>query len=1097
MDILLRPFNLFIVFIYTLSFSYNDATPLINGPTQAGRYIITPSTLISPVKIGYPVPLQVEAIHPNGSRDTNFFGQVSLNALKQSISPIVLLHEPFDTPANTWLAYDSSRLNRTLVTTTSAARTGSSLMFTGFDSTRNGFCRGLGDNRQPVRISWYVRVTDPSVMSGGVTLSTSSAEWATYVYVRNGIRTAYWNKGFLGIGAGEVHGSATSHTNALEWYKVDLVLKWSSKRYDIYVNDVLRLQDWEMYDRGGTKSAKYICMWNQVSTTSWIDELLVLNSEPTFLTIPNLAIGSITLAAGFWSGTVSMNSSETSVFIRAMTTASSPTTRSVGVTQLYNVIPGCPHGRFSSDYHGECQLCSPGTYSNQVNTINCAQCPAGQYQPSSGQSSCFLCPINHYNPDPGAESIDDCLPCEQGTAPMGSSFCEVCPPGQFKHPTTPCENCPVGTYGLGDTTCLQCPAGTYNDEVGKAHCKQCPVGTYRPTNGATNITDCIPCSPGTYNNAEGRATCNLCPTGSYATSNGALECTYCAAGTRFVSTTQSCVDCAPGSYSIELGSLICHACTYGYYNNASRSSQCFPCPAGHFSPSLGSSFCQPCPPGRFSMGGKEQCDMCSEGTYMNDWGADSCIECDAGESSDEGATDCQPCQAGFYNPEPGFQCVSCPTGYSSEEGATNCTLKCGNGILDSDEGCDDGNLIFGDGCSETCTIEPGWVCIQPGQPCIPQVPPPIDNPSNVFQPETKTKQSSDSNMATVMVAIIIPTVFLFGFIILALFIYFKRKQRKEIDPLERGIQLSQRSSWMADSFIQGSSGGTIYDQLPSARASTANARVSTTIKTHVKNSIEYSELQIDRNNAIGRGGFGVVYRGKWRAIDVAVKEIKKEMISKDELVSFIEEAEIMKQMTPHPNVVLFLGIVDDPFCIVTEYMENGDLKSYLRSSAVISYSTKLIIIKNIAAGMLHLTAEGIVHRDLAARNILLNKSLQAKVSDFGLSRITDTSNVVYSTDDVMPLKWMSPEAIRKKKYSEKSDVWAFGVTCFEILARQDPYPHMDSVQAAAAVISEGLTPEMPHEIPGELTSIIKTCWTYEPEERPTFKIIYTSLEELK
>jgi serine/threonine protein kinase len=71
--------------------------------------------------------------------------------------------------------------------------------------------------------------------------------------------------------------------------------------------------------------------------------------------------------------------------------------------------------------------------------------------------------------------------------------------------------------------------------------------------------------------------------------------------------------------------------------------------------------------------------------------------------------------------------------------------------------------------------------------------------------------------------------------------------------------------------------------------------------------------------------------------------------------------------------------------------------------------------------MAHLTSEGVIHRDLAARNILLDSKLRAKISDFGLSRLGNESKVVYSKSDIGPLKWMSPEAVQKKKYSEKSD----------------------------------------------------------------------------
>lgn len=100
--------------------------------------------------------------------------------------------------------------------------------------------------------------------------------------------------------------------------------------------------------------------------------------------------------------------------------------------------------------------------------------------------------------------------------------------------------------------------------------------------------------------------------------------------------------------------------------------------------------------------------------------------------------------------------------------------------------------------------------------------------------------------------------------------------------------------------------------------------------------------------------------------------------------------------------------------------------------------------------MHHLSKEGICHRDLASRNVLLDENFKPKISDFGLSRFVHTGSssttkfVLFClrplTDlllrsEVGPLKWMAPESLRDRLYSEKSDVWMFGVVCFEIMNR--------------------------------------------------------------
>lgn len=108
-------------------------------------------------------------------------------------------------------------------------------------------------------------------------------------------------------------------------------------------------------------------------------------------------------------------------------------------------------------------------------------------------------------------------------------------------------------------------------------------------------------------------------------------------------------------------------------------------------------------------------------------------------------------------------------------------------------------------------------------------------------------------------------------------------------------------------------------------------------------------------------------------------------------------------------------------------MQNGDLATYLQDSRK-ELTEQLILnwFKGIASGMLHLTLEGIVHRDLAARNVLLSQRLEAKVSDFGMSRQLETNQQqegAQTQTGLGPVKWMPPESLLDLKYSEKSDVW--------------------------------------------------------------------------
>jgi len=145
--------------------------------------------------------------------------------------------------------------------------------------------------------------------------------------------------------------------------------------------------------------------------------------------------------------------------------------------------------------------------------------------------------------------------------------------------------------------------------------------------------------------------------------------------------------------------------------------------------------------------------------------------------------------------------------------------------------------------------------------------------------------------------------------------------------------------------------------------------------------------------------------------------------------------------------------------------------------------------------MLHLSSEGLVHRDLAARNVLLNASLTPAVSDFGMSRLAEENAAVYSKADVGPLKWMAPESLQSKLYSQKTDVWAFGVTVIEVLTREDPWPGMEGFMAATKTLNKE-TPPFPATVDPGLAQLLKECFVFEPAGRPTFQQICSRIEQL-
>jgi serine/threonine protein kinase len=174
-------------------------------------------------------------------------------------------------------------------------------------------------------------------------------------------------------------------------------------------------------------------------------------------------------------------------------------------------------------------------------------------------------------------------------------------------------------------------------------------------------------------------------------------------------------------------------------------------------------------------------------------------------------------------------------------------------------------------------------------------------------------------------------------------------------------------------------------------------------------------------------------------------------------------------------------------CIIVEFASGGSLYTLLHSETKLTNEDKIHYCKGIASGMGHLHAENIIHRDLAARNILLDGGNNPKVSDFGLSRRAFGEIENQTKSDVGPLKWMAPEAIKDRVYSQRSDVWSYGVLCWEIVAREDPYPDMDALQVASRVVFNGLRLQYPYDTPEVLKDIMTWCFQTDPSQRPNFK----------
>ena len=193
-----------------------------------------------------------------------------------------------------------------------------------------------------------------------------------------------------------------------------------------------------------------------------------------------------------------------------------------------------------------------------------------------------------------------------------------------------------------------------------------------------------------------------------------------------------------------------------------------------------------------------------------------------------------------------------------------------------------------------------------------------------------------------------------------------------------------------------------------------------------------------------------------------------------------------------------------------EYMEEGDLNQFLKryaeivttptSDTQISISTLVYMASQIAKAMLYLNASEFdyIHRDLATRSCLVGKDFKVKVANLGVNLKTYESHY-YSIcgKRLMPIRWMATECF-SGKFSEKSDVWAFGVTMWELftLAKDVPYPHLsdDEVIQNAPKDKDQQFPSRPAICPQPIYQTMQQCWIIDLQQRATFREVNVMLQ---
>uniref|UniRef100_A0A6B2L2B0 Protein kinase domain-containing protein n=1 Tax=Arcella intermedia TaxID=1963864 RepID=A0A6B2L2B0_9EUKA len=284
-----------------------------------------------------------------------------------------------------------------------------------------------------------------------------------------------------------------------------------------------------------------------------------------------------------------------------------------------------------------------------------------------------------------------------------------------------------------------------------------------------------------------------------------------------------------------------------------------------------------------------------------------------------------------------------------------------------------------------------------------------------------------------------------------------------------------------------------------------------------KNSIkllDYEDLKFGAK--IGIGGYGEVSHGRWHHTDVAIKRVFQKS-GKEEVDDFMKEIKMLSQLN-HPNIILFIGacVTNTDVYIITEYMPLGSVYSILhsdlcrtstmngalninikkdKSQLKLSLNTKINILMDTAKGMLYLHSfrPPIIHRDLKTQNLLVDKFWRVKLCDFGLSRFKSSETM----SRLGTLQYSAPEILRGEKYTEKADIYSFGIITWEIITEGIPYDGWPPLRVASDVAYKSRRPDIPSSVLPEIQNLMKNSWDDNENHRLDFSSIIQQLENIK
>eukprot|EP00041_Stephanoeca_diplocostata_P022457 m.535950 g.535950 ORF g.535950 m.535950 type:complete len:1052 (-) comp22067_c0_seq9:620-3775(-) len=246
---------------------------------------------------------------------------------------------------------------------------------------------------------------------------------------------------------------------------------------------------------------------------------------------------------------------------------------------------------------------------------------------------------------------------------------------------------------------------------------------------------------------------------------------------------------------------------------------------------------------------------------------------------------------------------------------------------------------------------------------------------------------------------------------------------------------------------------------------------------------------------LGRGAYGNVYKcfNRDNGTFFAAKRLSFGVLREAEMRSIVSEITTLQGVS-HPHIVSYLGYdySETELYIFMDYCPGGDLQVTIRTFGGLGVELASRYTRQICLGLEYLHDLGILHRDIKAANILLTIAGQAKLSDFGLSKILKNSDTLKSSFENRAAQsvvgspyWMAPEVVTHSGAGRASDVWSLGCTVFEMATGKPPLAQFEAMAALFHVGSHRDMPEPPAQLGTAGCAFVRLCWQFDPIDRPT------------